>query len=304
MPGSGTVKPDPFRTAYSGNEPDMQIVHRLEQAHALDAVSDKMQALVYGVLKSQRLKDLLHGTGLGHPVHPVLVQVPVGSFISAAILDLMPGQRRASTALIAVGTAAALPAAASGWADWSEMTKDRRRVGLVHAASNAVAIGLYAASLIARLGGRSARGKALGFAGLSVAGAGAYLGGHLAYAQAGGTNQAAPDLIRVPEDWTGVVSLASLPEGKPAVHSLGDVPVLFYRLGGEVTAMLARCSHETGPLGDGEVVGAGRDACVVCPWHGSTFRLIDGAALHGPAANDQPLLQSRVRAGMVEVCQP
>jgi nitrite reductase/ring-hydroxylating ferredoxin subunit len=184
------------------------------------------------------------------------------------------------------------------------MTKDRRRVGLVHAATNVVAVGLYAASLVARLRGRTARGKALGFAGLTVAGAGAYLGGHLAYAQAGATNQAAPDLVRVPEDWTEVVSLASLPEGKPSVHTVGDVPVLFYRQGGDVTAMLARCSHETGPLGDGEVIGSGREACVVCPWHGSTFRLVDGAAVHGPAANDQPLLQSRVRSGMVEVCQP
>ncbi len=281
----------------------MQILHRLEQAHALDGVSDKLQAFVHAAAKPQRLKDLLHGTGLGHPVHPVLVQVPVGSFISAAILDLMPGRRAASTTLIAVGTAAAIPAAAAGWADWSEMTKDRRRVGLVHAATNVVAVGLYAASLVARLRGRTTSGKALGFAGLGVAGAGAYLGGHLAYAQAGATNHAAPDMVRVPEDWTEVVSLASLPEGKPSVHTLGDVPVLFYRQGGDVTAMLARCSHETGPLGDGEVVGSGRDACIVCPWHGSTFRLVDGTAVHGPAANDQPLLQSRVRSGMVEVCQ-
>jgi nitrite reductase/ring-hydroxylating ferredoxin subunit/uncharacterized membrane protein len=281
----------------------MQIVHRLERAHALDAVSDKMQGFVYGVLKSQRLKDLLHGTGLGHAVHPVLVQLPVGSFVSAAILDLMPGQSRAATTLVAVGTASALPAATTGWADWSEMTKDRRRVGLVHAATNGVAITLYAASLVARLRGRTARGKAFAFAGLTVAGAGAYLGGHLAYAQAGGTNQAAPDLVRVPEDWTEVVSLASLPEGKPSVHTLGDVPVLFFRRGGDVTAMLARCSHETGPLGDGEVVGSGSEACIVCPWHGSTFRLTDGAAVHGPAANDQPVLPSRVRDGMVEVRQ-
>lgn len=282
----------------------MQITQRLEQAHSLDPVSDRLQAAVSAVVRPQRLRDLLHGTWLGHPLHPVLVQVPVGAFISAAVLDLLPGRRPAATTLVALGTAGAVPAVAAGWADWSQMTRDRRRVGLVHAAANAAAVSLYAASLIARLRGRTARGKALSYAGLTLAGAGAYLGGHIAYAQAGGTNQAAPDVVRIPEDWTAAGSLASLPEGKPAVRTVGDVPVLLYRQGGEVTALLERCSHETGPLGEGEIVGSGPDACVVCPWHGSTFRLRDGKAVHGPAANDQPRLRARVRDGMVEVSQP
>jgi nitrite reductase/ring-hydroxylating ferredoxin subunit/uncharacterized membrane protein len=280
----------------------MQILHRLEEARALDGVSDRLQSAVDAAVKPQRLRDLLHGTWLGHPLHPVLVQVPVGAFLSAAVLDLVPGARRAATTLIAVGTAAVAPAAAAGWLDWSQMTKDRRRVGLVHAAANATAAGLYAASLIARLRGRD--GRALAYAGLSVAGAGAYLGGHLAYAQGGGTNHAAPELDRVAEDWTVVGSLASLPDGKTAVRKVGDVQVLFYRVGGRVTAMIERCSHESGPLGEGDVIGSGSQACVVCPWHGSTFRLADGAAVRGPAANDQPVLPARVREGMVEVRQP
>jgi nitrite reductase/ring-hydroxylating ferredoxin subunit/uncharacterized membrane protein len=282
----------------------MQILNRLEQAHSLDPVSDKLQAGVYAAVRPQRLRDLLHGTWLGHPVHPVLVQVPVGAFVSSAVLDLLPGRRRSSTVLVALGTAGSVPAVAAGLADWSQMTRDRRRVGLVHAAANTVAVGLYAASLLARLRGRSARGKALGFAGLAVAGAGAYLGGHLAYAQAGGTNQAAPEVVRIPEDWTEVTSLSSLPEGKPAVRTVGDVAVLLYRQGDRVTAMIERCGHETGPLGAGEVTGSGADACVICPWHGSTFRLVDGRVVHGPAGNDQPVLRSRVRNGMVEVSQP
>jgi nitrite reductase/ring-hydroxylating ferredoxin subunit/uncharacterized membrane protein len=282
----------------------MQILHRLEQARALDPVSDKLQAAVSAVARPQRVRDLLHGTWLGHPVHPVLVQLPVGAFVSAAILDLLPGPSGAATTLIAVGTGSAAPAAAAGWADWSEMTKDRRRVGLVHATANVVALGLYTASLVARLRGRTARGKALGFAGLSVAGLGAYLGGHIAYAQAGATNQAAPEVARLPEDWTEVGSLASLPEGKPAVRTVGDVSVLLYRQGDRVSAMLERCGHETGPLGEGEVTGSGNDACVVCPWHGSTFRLVDGAVVHGPAASGQPVLPVRVREGTIEVRQP
>ncbi|MET0424128.1 MAG: Rieske (2Fe-2S) protein [Actinoplanes sp.] len=280
-----------------------QITLRLERAQQLDQISDRIQGVILRVVP-QALADILHGVWIGHPLHPVLVQVPVGSFLSAAVLDLLPGNRRASTVLIATGTAAAVPAIAAGWVDWSQMTKDRRRVGLVHAASNAVSLALYAGSLAARLSGRTGRGKALAFAGLTASGLGAYLGGHLAYSQGGGMNQASPDVARIPEDWTRVADLAELPDGKPAVRRIDDVPILLYRNGDQVTAMIERCSHETGPLGEGDVIGAGADACVVCPWHGSTFRLTDGAVVHGPAANDQPLLRSRVHAGAVEVAQP
>jgi nitrite reductase/ring-hydroxylating ferredoxin subunit len=282
----------------------MRILTRLETARELDPVSDKLQEAVSAVVRPRRLRDLLHGTWLGHPLHPVMVQLPVGAFTSAAVLDLLPGGRRSATSLIALGVASAGPAAVAGWTDWSEMTKDRRRVGLVHAASNLVAVGLYAGSLVARLRGDTTRGKALSFAGLSVAGLGAFLGGHLAYAQSGGTNQAAPEVARLPEEWTVASSLSSLPDGKTSVRRVGDVAVLFYRHGDQVSALVERCGHETGPLGEGEVVGAGRDACVVCPWHGSTFRLADGGVVHGPASSAQPVLPCRVVDGQVEVRQP
>jgi nitrite reductase/ring-hydroxylating ferredoxin subunit/uncharacterized membrane protein len=282
----------------------MRMMTRLEEARSLDPVSDRLQAAVQAVAKPQLLRDLLHGSWLGHPLHPVLVQLPVGSFLSAAVLDLLPGRSRAASTLIAVGAAGVAPAVAAGLLDWSQMTRDRRRVGLVHASANAVAVGLYAASVVARLRGRTARGKALGFTGLAVVGLGAYLGGHLAYAQSAGVNQAAPEIARIPQEWTPVGSLASLPDGRPAVRTVGDVSILVYRRGDQVSALIERCGHETGPLGEGEVSGSGADACVVCPWHGSVFRLIDGAVVHGPAASDQPTLRARVLAGMVEVCQP
>jgi nitrite reductase/ring-hydroxylating ferredoxin subunit/uncharacterized membrane protein len=281
-----------------------QMLSRLERARALDGVSDKLQGAVQVAAQPQAVEDLLHGVWLGHPLHPALVQLPIGAFVSAAVLDLVPGGRKGATTLIAVGTASATPAIAAGLVDWSQMTKDRRRVGLVHATANAVALGFYVGSLLARLSGRPARGRALAFAGLSMASAGAYLGGHLAYSQGGGMNHAAPEVARLPEDWTAVAQLAELAEGKTIVRKIDDVPILLYRDGQRVTALIERCAHETGPLGEGEIVGTGADACVVCPWHGSTFRLSDGVVVHGPAANDQPVLRSRVRAGVVEVAQP
>jgi nitrite reductase/ring-hydroxylating ferredoxin subunit/uncharacterized membrane protein len=279
-----------------------QMLTKLEQARSLDGASDKLQGAVQAIAQPQRLRDLLHGVWLGHPLHPALVPLPIGAFVSAAVLDLVPGGRRAATTLITVGVASAPAAIAAGLLDWSEMNGARRRVGLVHAAANTVALGFYAASAIARFSGR--RGRALAFAGFSMAGAGAYLGGHLSYALGGGMNQAAPEISQLSEDWTLVGSLDELPDGKPTVRRVADVPVLVYRTGTQVTVMVERCAHETGPLGEGSVIGSGADACVVCPWHGSTFRLTDGVVVHGPASNDQPLLRTRVRDGSVEVSVP
>jgi len=130
----------------------MTVVERIEQASGLDPVSDRLQRLVSGLPRPVR--DLLHGVWLGHPLHPAMVHAPVGAWMSAAILDLIPGQ-------------------------------------------------------------------------------------HLSYKQGAGVNQAVPD-----------------------------------------------------------------QPCVVCPWHGSTFRLADGGVVHGPAATDQPTLLTRVVDGRLQACRP
>jgi len=85
---------------------------------------------------------------------------------------------------------------------------------------------------------------------------------------------------------------------------IGDVPVLVYRHGDEFTVMLERCGHQTGPLADGEQTEVAGQPCVVCPWHGSTFRLADGGVVHGPAATDQPTLLTRVVDGRLQACRP
>ena len=128
-----------------------ELVTRLELASGLDRMSDRLQRTVWSVLRGQRVRDALHGVWLGHPLHPAMVQLPIGSWASAVVLDLVPGQRRAATVLVALGTASALPAAVSGANDWASLTRDQRRVGLVHAMSNAVGTTLFAGSLAARL---------------------------------------------------------------------------------------------------------------------------------------------------------
>src|SRR5207237_8212087 len=157
------------------------LVTRLERMRALDPVSDRLRDLVLTVQSNQRLRDALRGVWLGHPLHPALVHAPIGAWLSAALLDAMAGQEKAATTLVAAGTAAALPSATTGAADWSALSREQRRVGLVHAWANLAAVGLYGASLAARLRGNHRAGRRLGYVGLGVAGAGAYLGGHLSF---------------------------------------------------------------------------------------------------------------------------
>ncbi|MGW0506422.1 Rieske 2Fe-2S domain-containing protein [Micromonospora sp. NPDC003241] len=280
------------------------LLTKIEQASGLDRFGDRLQRAVQGTLRGQRVRDLLHGVWLGHPLHPAMVQVPVGSWMSAAVLDLMPGQRRAATALTTIGTVSALPAAVAGLNDWAALSRDQRRVGLVHAASNTVALVLYSGSVAARFSGRHQLGRTLGWLGLSAAGAGAYLGGHLAYKQGAQVNVSVSDLHLISDGWHSVAEMATLPQRQLVTRKVDDVSVILYRHGEDVTVMLERCPHQSGPLGEGEVTEIDGHACVVCPWHGSTFRLNGGEVVHGPSGNDQQTLPTRVVAGRVEARLP
>ena len=280
------------------------MVMKLEQAAALDRIGDRVQRIVMGVLRPQRVRDFLHGVWLGHPLHPAMVQVPIGAWMSTAILDLMPGQRRAANALLAVGTAAALPTASAGLNDWASLSREQRRVGLVHALSNTVGVGLFAGSLLARAQGLDQRGRMLSFLGLAAVTGGAYLGGHLAYKQGAAVNQGVPELRHISDGWHSLVDLASLPEAELVTRQIGDVGVLVYREGDRVTAMLDRCAHQSGPLGEGRLVRVDGQPCVMCPWHGSTYQLFNGEVVHGPAGTDQQVLPTRVVDGMVQARLP
>ncbi|WBC13387.1 Rieske 2Fe-2S domain-containing protein [Micromonospora sp. WMMA1998] len=281
-----------------------ELMTKLEQASGLDRVGDRLQRVVQGTLRSQRVRDALHGVWLGHPLHPAMVQVPVGAWISAAVVDLLPGQRRAATALVGLGTVSALPAAVAGWNDWASLSRDQRRIGLVHAGANIVGLTLYAGSLAARLNGRHGLGRALAYLGLSAASGGAYLGGHLAYKQGAQVSQSVSEMHLISDGWHAVGDLGSLPQRELVTREIDDVSVILYRHGDDVTVMLERCPHQSGPLGEGEVRQIDGHACVVCPWHGSAFRLNGGEVVHGPAANDQVVLPTRVVSGRVEARLP
>lgn len=158
----------------------------------------------------------LRGEAIGHPLHPMLTDLPIGFWTSAFVLDLLPIRRTrgVATVLVGLGVVSAVPTAAAGLADWSGLSSAKQRVGVVHAASNLVASGLYGLSFLARVRGRQLRGVALGMAGAAAATAGGYLGGHLAY----GTEPAPPQ--RVPAatpDGVSASTISSLTDAESAV---------------------------------------------------------------------------------------
>ncbi len=157
----------------------------LEGATSLDRPVHALEPLVQSWFGSGKRGSVLRGEWLGHAVHPTLTDVVLGTWTSASLLDLLGGRESVSAAqkLIGAGLLAVGPTAWSGWAEWSNAGLREKRVGLVHAVSNGVAIGIYAASWTARRRGRHGAGVKLALAGAAVSTVGGYLGGHLAEAR-------------------------------------------------------------------------------------------------------------------------
>jgi nitrite reductase/ring-hydroxylating ferredoxin subunit/uncharacterized membrane protein len=272
-----------------------EVAHRLERASALDPLTEPLRSGVRALVPDgSRLKDGLSGTWLGHPLHPLLTDVVVGSWTSALVLDCA-GADDGADILVAVGVVAAVPTALSGLSDWSDLPADTRRVGAVHAMGNVVALLLHGLSLVDRLRGSRGRGRALSALGMVVASASAWLGGHLSFGRGAGVNQTV--FTPVPDDWTAVADEADVAEGA-LVGADGDV--LLARQDGRIWALLDRCSHRGCALHEGTL----DDGIVTCPCHGSVFRLEDGAVVRGPATAPQPRLLTRVMNGRVEVRSP
>ena len=194
---------------------------------------------------------------------------------------------------MAIGLATAAPAVVTGLSDWLSTAGAERRVGLVHALVNDAAIGLQAASWLARRRGRRARGAALSIASLAALGVGGWLGGHLAYAMGVGVDTTA--FQKLPTEWSDVMAEGEL-GAEPVGVEVDGVPLVLFRAASGVAALADRCTHRGAPLHEGKIV----DGCLQCPWHGSLFAA-DGSVELGPATRPQPALETRVVQGRLQV---
>jgi nitrite reductase/ring-hydroxylating ferredoxin subunit len=277
---------------------------RLEHANGLDGTVRVLTDAVQRRLGTGARADALHGVWLGQPVHPALTGLPVGFWTSATVLDFVPGSRRASQVLIALGLAGSVPTAAAGLADWSSLHREQQRVGVVHAAANAGAMALFAGSLAARTAGRHTEGRVLALTGLAALTASTYLGRHVAFPLGAGASHAESVMHLAPLGWHDLCRIYDLPDGRVARRQLGYLSLVVVRQGSDVLALADRCAHLGGPLHQGTLTGAEDDPCITCPWHGSTFRLSDGTVVHGPATARQPAFETRLAEGGIVQVRP
>ena len=270
----------------------------LSGLEALDRPAKALAAKARELIPRGPVKEALSGTWLGHPLHPLLTDLTLGTLSSAVLLDWLGGKQSAAAAerLIALGLLSAAPTVASGYSDWGDAEPGSdavRRIGIVHDAANATGATLFATSLAARRRGR--RGRLLALAGGGVMAAAGYLGGHLAF----GEGVRVDRTVFEDDDtgWTAVLDDVELAEGQARCVHAEHTAVMVTRSGGELFALSDHCSHLGGPLHEGTI----RDGTVTCPLHDSVFALRDGALIHGPAAYPQPAWDARVRAGRIEV---
>ena len=274
-----------------------RVVKRIEDEKALDELSEPVSKVVSKLTDPDAVKYLLSGSWLGHQLHPMLTDVPIGAWVMASALDMTGGKKMqpASQRLVALGVLSSIPAAITGASDWSESYGKEQRVGMAHILGNAWGTVLQSLSWVARKNDRHKLGAGLSLAGLGFTSIAAYLGGHLTLDMGVGINHTAFE--QRTKKWTDVAAEEDVKEGQLLRVTANKTPVVLTRHKGELHALSATCAHAGGPLNKGHI----EDDCIVCPWHHSKFRITDGSPMRGPAAADQPTWDVRAQEGRVLV---
>ena len=159
--------------------------------------------------------DALHGTWLGHPFHPVLTEITIGTWFVGGLFDAIGAITRSREArltgdrLAVIGMGAAIPTALTGLADFSTFPQWSAKPATLHAGLNLANLGLYATSLWERRRGNRNRGLALSWLAQGLTLASAWLGGMLVYKHKVGVDHSERFLQRPQELDTGV------PRGRP-----------------------------------------------------------------------------------------
>ncbi len=236
------------------------------------------------------IQNFLNGTWLGHPVHAVITDVPIGALTVSIVADLI-GQPIVADVSMVLGILAMVGSVVTGAADYAEVDGTARNRATVHSALMVVSLVLYVVSLLIRNGQPADRlvPIVLSVIAYLVLALGANIGGDLVYLigthvdrhawRGAGTKWVKVDLAGLPD----------IPEGGPTKLKAGINDLAVIREGDRILAVHAVCAHAGGPLAEGSVV----DGAVECPWHGSRFRLDNGHVVRGPAMYDQPAYEIR-----------
>jgi nitrite reductase/ring-hydroxylating ferredoxin subunit/uncharacterized membrane protein len=250
---------------------------------------------------AQQIRNFLNGTWLGEPLHVMLKDVPTGAWTVAMVFDVLDlvldrSEFAVSADMsIAIGVVGAAGAAATGITDWSDVDPPARRLGLIHGLLNLGGTALFVTSLLFRRKKSRRNGRIVGALGYAVMAYAAHLGGKMVYRHRVGVDRTDGQVF--PDSFVAVLPESTLADGLPIRVMYQGAPILLIRRGSRLFAMAETCSHFSGPLSEGKLVGDS----IVCPYHSSRFALEDGRVLDGPAVHPQPCLAVRAREGRIEV---
>ncbi|MDQ1379590.1 MAG: hypothetical protein QOJ71_309 [Actinomycetota bacterium] len=169
---------------------------RLELERRLDPAVSVMTR-VAEPLAANGTGEIQRGEWLGHALHPLLTDLPLGCWLGAGLLDVVGGRRArpAAQRLVGLGLLMVPPTAAAGLVDSTTTDDPRaRRVATVHGAGNTLVALLYFRSWSSRRKGRYGRGRLFGVAGGLLAWYTGYLGGHLSFGRGVGQGLRGLDL--------------------------------------------------------------------------------------------------------------
>jgi nitrite reductase/ring-hydroxylating ferredoxin subunit/uncharacterized membrane protein len=249
----------------------------------------------------RRVKDILNGTWLGHALHPVLTDIPVGAWTCTMLFDMLwlndeqETTAKAAEDTLLFGLLGAVGTAITGAADWSDQIDTDRRIGFIHGALNVSGALVNTASFALRKLGLKQAGIALSTVSYVTLFFTAYLGGELSFAKGIGVNHDAFE--GGSNDFVPVMNENDLVEGKLTRVNAGGIPAVLLKQDGKLYAIGAVCTHMGGPLDEGTV----ENCIVTCPWHGSQFNMSDGSVVTSPAVYAEPNFAVRIRDGKIEL---
>jgi len=284
-----------------------RISARIIQSNSIGKITtllDKLLQRCLGAPAMRRFKVFLNGTWIGHPLHPMLTDIPIGAWTLTILFDLIgllfgfPQFGLASSIIACIGVTGALGAAAAGLADWMDIDPPEKAIGAFHAIVNVSATILFLISFLMRLARHWQLGCAtfvVALVGYLLAMMGGYLGGALVFYKGVMVNRNA--YRTGPDDFKPVVAMSELAEGQLKRVLVEEQPVLLLKLGSTVHALGAVCSHYGAPLGDGRMV----ERTIECPWHASRFALEDGSVVQGPACAGVPVYECKIVNDQVQI---
>ncbi len=282
----------------------VEAIARQEWLNAWGYKLEHAMAVAWDLLggRRDRVRDALHGTWLGHPLHPVLTDVPLGAWTLAFVFDVTdlgrPEPERfaeAARMCLGVGVAGGIGSALTGLTDWQYVHDDARRVGLVHGILNLGGIALSAWSWRRRAGGRDRTARLSAALGYGMALFSSFLGGNLVYRERIGVDRTEHPLE--PRDFVPVLSESELADERPQRVRAGDADVILIRSAGRLYAYGEHCPHLGGSLANGWLSGGD----IVCPWHGARFDVTTGSTRKGPAVSPLTCFETRVEDGRIAV---